>query len=152
MSPRIFRPPSDRLRRKWTAAALAQDEAPHFLPMMVRARARRICWRNRARPGGWPMSGGSVPGPPRSPAMTLKPTPIDPVPEETARVARAAFRKGNPLLKLRDGLGPACPAADSAALFPKRGQPGPPPWRLALVPLLQFREDLADRRPAEAVR
>src|SRR4051794_22872824 len=47
MSPRIFRPPSDRLRRKWTAATLAQDEAPHFLPMMVRARARRICWRIR---------------------------------------------------------------------------------------------------------
>ena len=30
--------------------------------------------------------------------MSLKPTPIDPVPEETARVARAAFREGNPLL------------------------------------------------------
>jgi hypothetical protein len=28
----------------------------------------------------------------------LKPSPIEPVPEATARVARAAFRKGNPLL------------------------------------------------------
>jgi hypothetical protein len=36
--------------------------------------------------------------------MSLKPDPIQPVPEETARVARAAFRKGNPLLKLRDEL------------------------------------------------
>src|SRR3954451_18795466 len=152
MSPRIFRPPSDRLWQKWTAATLAQDEAPHFLPMMVRARARRIFWRNRAGPDGRPISRGSVPGPPRRPAMSLKPTPIDPVPEETARVARAAFRRGNPLLKLRDELGTIFADADFADLFPKRGQPGLAPWRLALVTLLQFREDLADRRAAEAVR
>ena len=31
--------------------------------------------------------------------MSLKPAPIEPVPEETARVAKAAFRKGNPLLE-----------------------------------------------------
>ena len=37
--------------------------------------------------------------------MSLKPDPIQPVPEETARIARAAFRKGNPLLGLRDELG-----------------------------------------------
>ena len=37
--------------------------------------------------------------------MSLRPDPIQPVPEETARVARAAFRKGNPLLSLRDELG-----------------------------------------------
>ena len=35
----------------------------------------------------------------------LKPSPIEPVPEGTARVAKAAFRKGNPLLELRDELG-----------------------------------------------
>src|SRR5438309_1008062 len=85
MSPRIFRPPSDRLRRKWTAAALAQDEAPHFLPMMVRARARRICWRNRAGSAGRPMSRGSVADPPGRSAMSLKPSPVEPVPEATAR-------------------------------------------------------------------
>jgi transposase len=84
--------------------------------------------------------------------MSLKPTPIDPVPEGTARVARAAFRKGNPLLKLRDELGPIFADEDFADLFPKRGQPGLAPWRLALVTLLQFREDLADRRAVEAVR
>jgi transposase len=27
--------------------------------------------------------------------MSMHPSPIEPVPEETARVARAAFRKGN---------------------------------------------------------
>src|SRR4028119_786167 len=37
--------------------------------------------------------------------MSLRPDPIRPVPEGTARVAKAAFRKGNPLLELRDELG-----------------------------------------------
>jgi transposase len=82
----------------------------------------------------------------------LKPSPIQPVPEATARVARAAFRKGNPLLKLRDELGGIFADADFADLFPKLGQPGLPPWRLALVTLLQFRENLPDRQAAEAVR
>jgi transposase len=54
--------------------------------------------------------------------MSLKPSPIEPVPAETARIARAAFRKGNPLLKLRDELGPVFADADFADLFPKRGQ------------------------------
>jgi transposase len=84
--------------------------------------------------------------------MSLKPSPIEPVPAETARIARAAFRKGNPLLKLRDELGPVFADADFADLFPKRGQPGLAPWRLALVTLLQFRENLPDRQAAEAVR
>jgi transposase len=84
--------------------------------------------------------------------MSLKPAPIEPVPEETARVARTAFRKGNPLLELRDELGTIFADADFADLFPRLGQPGLPPWRLALITLLQFREDLPDRRAAEAVR
>src|SRR4051812_43657404 len=92
------------------------------------------------------MSRESVPDPPRRPAVSLKPSPIQPVPEETARVARAAFRKGNPLLKLRDELGPVFADADFADLFPERGRPGLAPWRLALTTLLQFREDLPDRR------
>jgi transposase len=84
--------------------------------------------------------------------MSLKPSPIQPVPEETARVARAVFRKGNPLLKLRDELGAIFQDEDFADLFPKLGQPGLAPWRLALVTLLQFRENLPDRHAAEAVR
>jgi transposase len=84
--------------------------------------------------------------------MSLKPDPIHPVPEETARVARAAFRKGNPLLKLRDELGAIFADADFADLFPRLGRPGLAPWRLALVTLLQFRENLPDRQAAEAVR
>src|SRR4051795_3025445 len=84
--------------------------------------------------------------------MSLKPIPIQPVPEATARVARGAFRKGNPLLKLRDELGVIFRDEDFADLFPKLGQPGLPPWRLALVTVLRFRENLPDRQAAEAVR
>jgi transposase len=84
--------------------------------------------------------------------MSLKASPIEPVPGETARVARAAFRKGNPLLELRDELGTVFRDEDFADLFPRHGRPGLPPWRLALVTVLQFRENLPDRRAAEAVR
>ena len=84
--------------------------------------------------------------------MSLKPSPIQPVPEETARVARAVFRKGNPLLSLRDELGAIFADTDFADLFPRLGQPGLSPWRLALITLLQFRENLPDRHAAEAVR
>jgi transposase len=41
---------------------------------------------------------------------------------------------------------------DFAALFPPEGQPSLPPWHLALVTILQFRENLTDRQAAEAVR
>ena len=84
--------------------------------------------------------------------MSLRPQPIEPVPEDTARIARAAFPKGNPYLTLRDQLGTIFQDEDFAALFPACGQPGLSPWRLALVTILQFREILADRQAAEAVR
>ncbi len=84
--------------------------------------------------------------------MSLKPGPIHPVPEETIRVARAAFPNGNLYLSLRDKLGPIFEDRDFAQLFPNDGQPGLPPWRLALVTILQFRENLPDRQAAEAVR
>jgi transposase len=84
--------------------------------------------------------------------MSLKPYPIQSVPAETARVAQAAFPHGTPYLTFRDELGPIFQDEDFAALFPTCGQPGLPPWRLALVTLMQFRENLADRQAAEAVR
>ncbi len=84
--------------------------------------------------------------------MSLHPHVIAPVPEDTARVTRAAFPKGHPYLTLRDALGPIFQDEDFAALFPAWGQPGLPPWRLALVTIMQFRENLADRQAAEAVR
>jgi transposase len=84
--------------------------------------------------------------------MSLHPHVIAPVPEETARVARAAFPKGHPYLTFRDALGTIFQDEDFRAVFPGRGQPGLSPWRLALVTLMQFRETLADRQAAEAVR
>src|SRR5437870_5912557 len=84
--------------------------------------------------------------------MSLHPHIIEPVPEDTARVARAAFPKGHPYLTFRDVLGTIFQDEDFAALFPAWGQPGLPPWRLALVTIMPFRENLADRQAAEAVR
>ena len=84
--------------------------------------------------------------------MSLKPTPIEPVPEQTAQIARAAFPKGNSYLTLRDELGTLYRDEDFAGLFSKRGQPALPPWRLALVTILQFCENLSDRQAAQAVR
>jgi transposase len=84
--------------------------------------------------------------------MSLKPSAVQSIPEETMRVARAAFPQGNAYLTLRDALGTIFADEDFAPLFPPCGQPGLPPWRLALVTLMQFRENLADRQAAEAVR
>jgi transposase len=84
--------------------------------------------------------------------VSLKPSPAPDVPELTARIARAAFPKGNPYLRLRDELGPVFRDADFAELYPRRGQPALPPWKLALVTVLQFAEDLSDRQAADAVR
>ena len=84
--------------------------------------------------------------------MSLKPQAIGPVPDETARIARAAYPKGNIYLQLRDTLGTIYEDEQFADLFPQRGQPAETPWRLALVSVLQFREGLSDRQAADAVR
>lgn len=84
--------------------------------------------------------------------MSLRPREMAPVPEETARIAHAAFPKGNMLMRLRDELGAIYQDERFAALYPKRGQPAQTPWRLALVLVMQFAEGLSDRQAAEAVR
>src|ERR671922_1016413 len=94
----------------------------------------------------------SLPYPRRSATMSLHPHAIDPVPEPTARVAHAAFPKGSLAIRLRDELGVIYPDEQFAPLFPTRGQPAVAAWRLMLVTLLQFAEDLTDRQAAEAVR
>ena len=82
----------------------------------------------------------------------LRPMPIEPVPPETARVARAAFPKGNRYLRVADELDRLFTDEAFGALFPTHGQPACPPWRLALVTILQFAEGLSDRQAANAVR
>jgi transposase len=84
--------------------------------------------------------------------MSLSPTPINDVPELTARVARAAFPHGNRYMQLRDTLGTIYADVQFADLYPTVGQPAEAPWRLALVTIMQFAENLTDRQAAEAVR
>ena len=84
--------------------------------------------------------------------MSLKSTPIPPVPEEIARVARAVFPRGNALMQLRDTLGTIYTDETFTDLFPTHGQPAEAPWRLALVTVFQFMERLTDRQAADAVR
>ncbi|MFL5253355.1 MAG: transposase [Rhodopila sp.] len=84
--------------------------------------------------------------------MSLHPEPIGEIPAETARVACAAFPAGTVVTRLRDDFATLYEDADFRALYPARGQPGLPPWRLALVTVFQFLEHLSDRQAADAVR
>ena len=84
--------------------------------------------------------------------MSLHPQEPPTVPEETRRVARAAFPKGTLCLRLADALGPVYRDGQFAALFPRRGRPAEAPGRLALAVVLQFVENLSDRDAADAVR
>src|SRR6476469_9773856 len=79
-------------------------------------------------------------------AVSLRAEQIGVVPEETCRVARAAFPRGTPYVRLRDELGTIYEDAAFARLFPERGQPAEAPWRLALVSVLQYAEGLSDRQ------
>lgn len=84
--------------------------------------------------------------------MSLRNQPIPAVPEDTARVAHAAFPNGNTYLLLRDEFGTLFADEEFARLYPTRGRPAEAPWRLALVTIFQFLENLSDRRAADAVR
>ncbi len=55
--------------------------------------------------------------------MSLKPEPIHPVPQETARVGKAAFPKGRIFMRMRDELGVLSQDEAFSALFPQDGQP-----------------------------
>ncbi len=78
--------------------------------------------------------------------MSLQPQAVYLAPEDTARVARAAFPKGNVYLRMHDELGRLYADQDFVALFPTRGQPALAPAQLALVTLMQFAEGLSDVR------
>ena len=84
--------------------------------------------------------------------MTMQPENHEQIPEETVKVAKAAFPKGNAYLGLRDELKIIYTDETFADMFPKRGQPAESPGRLALVTVLQFAEGLSDRQAADAVR
>jgi transposase len=84
--------------------------------------------------------------------MTVKPVPIPPISEQTKKVAEAAFPKGNVYMQMRDEFGSLYQDDLFIDLYSDEGQPGWSPWRLALVTIMQFAENLSDRQAADAVR
>lgn len=84
--------------------------------------------------------------------MSLQIQAFPAVPEETARVARAAFPKGNVYMKMRDELGGWYEDDEFAPLFGVRGQPGISPAWLNTIMVMQYVEGLTDRQAADAVR
>jgi transposase len=84
--------------------------------------------------------------------MSLRLEPIGDIPAETARVARAAFPKGTVVTRLRDEFSALYGDEAFGKFYSNRGQPALPPWRLALVTVFQFLEQLSDRQAADAVR
>ncbi len=84
--------------------------------------------------------------------MTLQPQSDFSIPEETVRVARAAYPKGNLYMQMRDAIGTIYQDQAFAHLFPQNGRPVEAPWRLALITVMQFIEELPDRQAADAVR
>ena len=65
--------------------------------------------------------------------MSLHPQSEYPIPEQTRRIARAAFRKGTLCMRIADALGTVYQDSQFAGLFPRRGQPAEAPARLALA-------------------
>ncbi len=84
--------------------------------------------------------------------MSLHPHAVDPIPQDTARIARAAFRRGSPFMRMRDEIGALFTDEEFAPLFPTRGRAAESPWCLALVSVMQYVEGLSDRQAADAVR
>ena len=75
------------------------------------------------------------------------------IPDETARVARAAFPKRNVYMTMRDDLNLHYKDSTFADLFTSpQGRPAESPGMLALVTVMQFAEGLSDRQAAEAMR
>lgn len=85
--------------------------------------------------------------------MSVHITPFPALPEDTARLAKAVFkRKGNVYLTIGDQLGALFDNVDFAALYAADGKPAVSPNLLALVLVFQFMENLPDRETADAVR
>jgi len=84
--------------------------------------------------------------------MSMYPQEIGSIPAETVRIVQAACPKGTLATRLRDALGELYQDEQFASLYPVSGQPAYAPWRLALVTVLQYSENLTDRQAANAVR
>lgn len=84
--------------------------------------------------------------------MSLRSPLVYQIPDETARVARAACPNGNLYMAMQAELGMLYTNPQCAALFSSTEQPAEDPARLALILVMQVREGLSDRQAADAVR
>lgn len=84
--------------------------------------------------------------------MSLQAPLVYVIPDETVRIAQAAFPTGNPYMRMRDSLGPIYTNPEFTHLFPQIGQPAQAPAQLALITIMQFAEGLSDSQAADAVR
>ncbi|GGR18269.1 transposase [Deinococcus ruber] len=84
--------------------------------------------------------------------MSLQNEDLGSIPEEVQRVVHAVLPRGNTVTQLRDEFGVLYNDDVVRQVFPTRGRPAVSPWRLALVTVLQFVENLTDRQAAEQVR
>lgn len=84
--------------------------------------------------------------------MSFNPSQFTVVPEDTARIAKAAFPTGNRYILLRDTFGELFESEEFKHLFHAEGRPAYDPARLALITTLQFAENLSDEEAANAVR
>lgn len=84
--------------------------------------------------------------------MSLQPEPLPEIPEETARVARSLFPKGNRYMWLRDELGAIYHDEQFSSLYSTVGQLAEQPWRLAVMSIIQYMESYTDRQAAEALK
>ncbi len=85
--------------------------------------------------------------------MSLQAQSWPAVPEDTAQVVRAVFkRKGSLYITIGDQIGPLFADVDFSDMYAADGKPAVSPNLLALVVIFQFMEDLSDRDAADAVR
>ena len=74
------------------------------------------------------------------------------IPEETERIAKASFPKGNGYMRLREEYGRMFEEEEFADLYSWKGEEEIPGSYLATVTVLQYVEGLTDRQAAEQVR
>src|SRR5437899_2308601 len=83
--------------------------------------------------------------------MCLKPKPLAPVPEDTRLLVERLYAPTHPCRLVGERLCEFVSDNDFADLYPSEGQPALSPALLALVTLLQFQQNLSDRRAAAMV-
>ncbi|WP_169743883.1 transposase [Deinococcus misasensis] len=74
------------------------------------------------------------------------------IPKTTRHVAQAVSSQPAPAMRFRDEFEGFLQQLDFRELYSTRGKPALPPWRLLLVMILQFSENLTDWEAVHAVK